>query len=56
MKLSEQRDVRNDSGPVGFPDQEKERAVILTQKKDLGLIFDPWSFFVLGYAFFHSPL
>ncbi|MGI6012635.1 MAG: hypothetical protein ACOX8H_14310, partial [Ruminococcus sp.] len=31
------------------------RKLILTQKKDLGLIFAPWSFFVLGYAFFTAP-
>ena len=29
--------------------------LILTQKKDPGLIFAPWSFFVFGLCFFHSP-
>ena len=29
--------------------------LILTQKKDFGFIFAPWSFFVFRFCFFHGP-
>ena len=54
--MSEQRDVRNDSGPVGFPDQEKERNRYTYRRRTLGLFLTLGPSLFWAMLFFTAPL